>query len=211
MEAGGIPRGLSRSQHNQSPASEKPAFREDIINRLLTLVPADKKNTARNLITELLNSATEVKATLGDLRKAVAEEVKIALADTQKNQLPQKTWASIAAGTPPLASVPDYPKKVIPTRLGREILIRGDGIPASLSKRTPQEIIQAVNQATSQEGAIAARKLPSGDTIVTFRDADTRSRHSRSNQWIQAAFGEQAKEAKRTFAVLIKGLRRRDL
>jgi len=32
-----------------------------------------------------------------------------------------------------------------------------------------------------------------------------------NNQWIQQAFGEQVKEACRTFAVLVKGLKRADL
>jgi hypothetical protein len=60
-------------------------------------------------------------------------------------------------------------------------------------------------------GAIAARKLPSGDVIITFKDAGTRYWHAKSGGWIGAAFGETAKEAKRTFAVLVKGMLKRDL
>ena len=84
-------------------------------------------------------------------------------------------------------------------------------MPADLAKRTPAEIIQAINQATTKKGAIVARKLPSGDTVVTFNDLTTKEWYSRNSQWIQQAFGEQAKEACRTYTVLIKGLRKADL
>jgi hypothetical protein len=35
--------------------------------------------------------------------------------------------------------------------------------------------------------------------------------YNQNSQWIQQAFGDQAKEACRTFAVLVKGLKRADL
>ena len=105
----------------------------------------------------------------------------------------------------------DPPRKVIPQRANREILIRGRDLPADLAKRTPAEITQAINQASSQQGAIAARKMPSGDTMVTFKDLAAKEWHARNPEWIQKAFGEQAKPASKTFAVLIKGLRKGDL
>jgi hypothetical protein len=52
-------------------------------------------------------------------------------------------------------------------------------MPADLAKRTPAEIIQAINQASTKKGAIAARKLPSGDTVVTFNDPATKEWHNR--------------------------------
>jgi hypothetical protein len=62
-----------------------------------------------------------------------------------------------------------------------------------------------------KKGAIAARRLPSGDTIVTFQGTTTRDWHSTNAGWIKEAFGQQAEENKRTFAVLLKGLWKRDL
>ena len=47
--------------------------------------------------------------------------------------------------------------------------------------------------------------------MVTFNDLTTKEWYSRNSQWIQQAFGEQAKEACRTYAVLVKGLRKADL
>ena len=117
--------------------------------------------------------------------------------------------AGATSGPGPAHSSP--PAKAIPQRINRETLIRGANIPAELARRAPIEIIQAVNQASAKKGAIAARKLPSGDIVVTFVDQATKEWHAKNDQWIQQAFGEQAKEARRTYAVLVKGLRKGDL
>ena len=47
--------------------------------------------------------------------------------------------------------------------------------------------------------------------MVTFSDPATKEWHSQNGQWVQQAFGEQAREACRTYAVLVKGLKRADL
>ena len=47
--------------------------------------------------------------------------------------------------------------------------------------------------------------------MVTFTDPTTKDWHTRNNQWIRQAFGDQAKEACRTYAVLLKGLKKADL
>lgn len=103
------------------------------------------------------------------------------------------------------------PTKVVPQRADRELLVRGNSLPADLAKRTPAEIVQAINSISAKKGAIAARKLPSGDTVVTFTDPATKVWHTTNGQWIQQAFREQAKEAQRTYTVLVKGLRGADL
>ena len=119
----------------------------------------------------------------------------------------------MAIGTQPPAggATQGPPRKVVPQRAARETLIKGNDLPADLANRTLAEITQAVNQATGQQGVIAARKLPSGDTVVTFRDEATKEWHSQNNNWVQQAFGSQAREARKTYAVLLKGLRRADL
>ena len=66
---------------------------------------------------------------------------------------------------------PNYPTKTILPRINWETLIKGTDLPADLAKRTLAEIIQAINQASIKKGAIAARKLPSGDIVVTFSDS----------------------------------------
>ncbi|KAK3317032.1 hypothetical protein B0H66DRAFT_576649 [Apodospora peruviana] len=66
-------------------------------------------------------------------------------------------------------------------------------------------IIQAVNHASTKKGAVAARKLPSGDTVITFQGMTTRDWHSTNSVCIKDAFGQQAEESERIFAVLLKG------
>ncbi len=70
------------------------------------------------------------------------------------------------------------PRKVVPQRAARETLIKGNDLLADLANRTLAEITQTVNQATSQQGVIVARKLLSRDIVVTFRDEATKEWHS---------------------------------
>lgn len=158
-------------------------------------------------------AAEEVRKQMQEIRKEMQEvqkepqEARRELQDQRKKQAPApaatvaRSWAAVVAGEEEL------PKKIIPGRLNKEILVRGSTEP-SLTRRSPQEIVQAVNGASRRKGAVAARKLPSGDVIVTFRDAEAKEWHAKNGGWIGAAFGEAAKEAKRTFVVLVKGMRR---
>jgi hypothetical protein len=138
----------------------------------------------------------------------VAEELKAAANAPQD----KRSWAAVASQeSSHTQTQTTTPAKTVPARINKEILIRGRGMPADMAKRTPQEIVQAINQASMKKGAIAARTLPSGDTIVTFQGTTTRDWHSTNSGWIKEAFGQQAEENKRTFAVLLKGLWKRDL
>ena len=110
-----------------------------------------------------------------------------------------------------VAALAAVPAKTPLSRLSREVLVRGAGLQAGLARRTPYEIVQAVNTASATKGAIAARKLPSGDVVVTFCNDQAKQWHSTNLQWIQQAFSTQAIEARRTTAVLVKGLRKSDL
>ena len=58
---------------------------------------------------------------------------------------------------------------VIPERRNKEILVKAPDQPEALAKRTAAEVVQAVNLAAGKSEAIAARRLLSGDTVVTFK------------------------------------------
>ena len=169
-----------------------------------------------NAVVEHVVMGIVVKVVQQEIGKAM-EEVRKEIQEVQKELQAQKkkeaptpattaarSWAAVVAGEGEL------PKKIIPGRLMKEILVRGSTEP-SLTRRSPQEIVQTVNGVSERKGAIAARKLPSGDVIVTFQDAETKGWHTRNEGWIGTAFGETAKEAKRTFSVLVKGMLKRDL
>jgi hypothetical protein len=114
--------------------------------------------------------------TVTHLQKVVTEAVRAAVGPSQgpsQGATQGQSWAIVAA-QPTQPNQPTQPTKTIPHRINREILVRGASIPADLVKRTPVEIIQAVNQASAKKGAIAAQKLPSGDTVVTFSNPTTK-------------------------------------
>src|SRR5512140_3146661 len=175
-----------------------------LLNSLVALVPTEQQGTARGIAKEIQNlfttqgqgnQPTEGPAVLtaAHLHKVVTEAVKAAVRPNQ-GATQGRSWATVAAGSPTPSQL-NQPTKIIPQRINREILVRGTNLAADLAKRTPIETIQAVNQTLAKKGAVAARKLPSGDIVVTFIDPSTKEWHSRNNQWIQQAFGEQAKEA----------------
>ena len=53
--------------------------------------------------------------------------------------------------------------------------------------------------------------MPIGDTVSTLSDLATKEWHTQNTQWIQQAFGNQAKEGRKTYAILVKGLRKAEL
>ena len=201
------------------PPTQIEALR-GLLNGLVALVPTGSQGTARGLAKEIqaLFTALEKKdrlvenpeaLTVTHLQRVVTEAVRAAISPS-KGAPQARSWATVASGGPVPTQL-SQPTKTIPQRINREILVRGADMPADLAKRTPAEIIQVINQASAKKGAIVARKLPSGDIVVTFSDPTTKEWHNQNNQWIQQAFGDQAKEACRTFAVLVKGLKRADL
>ena len=46
---------------------------------------------------------------------------------------------------------------------------------------------------------------------ANIQGTTTRDWHSTNAGWVKEAFGQQAEESKRTFAVLLKGVRKQDL
>jgi hypothetical protein len=116
-------------------------------------------------IRKLHNAAQNQTGTisLANLRKVVAEELKTAVTGAQE----KRSWAAVASPeSSPSQTQTTTPTKTVPARINKEILVKGRGMPADMANRTPQEIVQAVNRASMKKGAIAAQRLPSGDTIV---------------------------------------------
>lgn len=226
----GVDNAAATSGGNKKDGAGLPSEKSlrGLIDGLVGLAGPEEKGVAQALAKELHHAcqklraaaATAGKATetsagfpsLQSLRKVIAEEVKAAVAGTRS--APAAAAAVPAATTwAAVAGQPAVPKKVVPARLSREVLVKARETTPDLAKRTPQEIVQAVNAVSARKGAVAARKLPSGDVVVTFQDVAAKDWHTvPANQgWIQQAFGEQAKESTRTFAVLVKGISRGDL
>jgi hypothetical protein len=131
-----------------------------LLDGLVALVPTEKQGMARGLAKELSTLFTgleqrhrQPKESLGGLtvthlQRVVTEAVQAVVGTTNQGTgqgtVQGRTWAIVASGGPgqgPQAQ----PTKAIPQRADRELLIRGVDLPADLAKRTPAEIVQAIN------------------------------------------------------------------
>jgi len=147
--------------------------------------------------------------TEGSLRKLIREE----LATLQQPKETKKTWAAVAASdvVPNKAAmtrtIPTESTKIVPARHLREVVINTSGTSVDMQKRTSKEVVAAVNTASSVKGAVAARQLPSGDTIVTFLGQESKDWHTENPAWAITAFGPTAEIRHRTYTVVAKRLR----
>jgi hypothetical protein len=112
------------SKHTDAQESPAGPSIDDIIKQLVELVRPGKKNEAQAPIGQLqkaLQSSCKPDAlSLTNLRKVVAEEVKAAIVASKTPE--PKTWAAAASQGLP-QSLATQPKKVVPARLQREILV----------------------------------------------------------------------------------------
>jgi hypothetical protein len=65
--------------------------------------------------------------------------------------------------------------QVILERRIRELRIRADGQAEDLARRSAVEVVAATNTTIGSLKVVATRRLPSGDTILTFKDSIPKS------------------------------------
>jgi hypothetical protein len=171
------------NQNKENTDNHRPVARESRENEPIT----------RAEIAELLKNA--VHEAINALSKAPAAAVAAGPGGAAR-----PSWAAVAAGPPG----PRLAKEV-PARQEREIIVRATELPAELANRTAKETITAIQTAAGREGPVAARRLRSGDTAITFLPG-TREEFLQGREWVTKAFGEGATIAQRTYAVLAKGL-----
>ncbi|KAG6235668.1 hypothetical protein E4U23_000578, partial [Claviceps purpurea] len=115
------------------------------------------------------------------------------------------TWASVVARSAPTSnSTPRSPPPpmAVPARVHREVVVKGSSISSTVNRRNPVEIVNAVNGAIQAPVAVAARRLQSGDTVVTFRDLARP--HVEADAWVKTAFGPEAALSRRLFTIIVK-------
>ena len=92
---------------------------------------------------------------------------------------------------------------MVPARHTREVVIKTKG---GAPPQSPAEVVSKVNTALHSSDALAVRRLQSGDIVVSFKNEV--GARARDESWVKAAFGDQATLARRTYAVLAKGIPR---
>jgi hypothetical protein len=144
-------------------------------------------------------------------RREVREMLDIMATLKKKIGTPQpaqtRSWASIASSPPgqSTGSAAWMPRKVVPARHAREVVIKTKG---GTPPQSPAAMVAKVNTALGPGSgdALAIRRLQSGDIVVSFRG--NAEDHARNESWVKAAFGDQAAIARRTYTVLAKGIPR---
>ena len=81
--------------------------------------------------------------------------------------------------------------KVVPARHAQEVVIRTKG---NMAPQPPAEVVSKINTALWCSNAVAVRRLPSGDMVVTF--AGDVSAHARDPGWVWEVFGPQVEVAR---------------
>jgi hypothetical protein len=62
----------------------------------------------------------------------------------------------------------EVPRIVVPERRTREVIIKAPGQGEDLAQRSSIQVVEAANRAIGGSSVVAARRLPSGDTIPVF-------------------------------------------
>ena len=102
-------------------------------------------------------------------------------------------------------AIPTSNIQIIPERRTRELRIRAEKLTEDLARRSAVEVVAAVNTAIGTNDAVATRRLPSGDVILTFQDSIPKVALL-DQGWVRRAFGETARLYESEFIVIVKGL-----
>lgn len=161
-------------------------------------------------------SIASTRATEKSIEERIAARITKAVEDGigAGSQRASATWAEIAR-TPP-ASAPSLPTtydrrsvsgaKPLRQRTEREITVRTRDAPDDIKGRTIEQTVQAANRARGGDAVVAARRLPSGDTVLVFRTAEDAGSPLNSH-WIKTAFGEGVTYCRPLYAVVAKRVR----
>lgn len=127
--------------------------------------------------------------TKNELRLVVEEAVAKSFAAAPGTITGRGSYA--AAVTRGLAGpvAPQAPK-VVPERVGRQLLVRAKDAPAELANRTHQEIVSAVNVMSPGRArnppVAAVTKMQDGSMMFTFSSSEDRDIHATSTDWLRA-------------------------
>jgi hypothetical protein len=199
----------------QSFNTPPPQAADEIIERLehlfLTSTAEPYREDWNALKSAVLGaSQTAVDAThIQQLTKAVEK-----LIDKQQMQYagaaqsaPRSYAAALQSGLPPWAGPP--PVREVPARLPRELVVTSSNGTPQDRTRPIKQIVEEINKTRSKEikgKVLAARRLPSGDIVITTDTATTKEQLEKDNSWLPAV-SSTATVNRRRFPVMVHGMR----
>jgi hypothetical protein len=94
----------------------------------------------------------------------------------------------------------------VPARRSRELIVAPGAESPSQKQRTGPELVRDLNSKLQCETIVAARRLPSGDTLITFDGDDSKKKWAK-NPMITKAFGTDARVRTREYTIIAHGVR----
>jgi hypothetical protein len=151
-----------------------------------------------------VGGAGKVFAAWEDLKRVVLMRV---LDATVKRTTTMKTQDATPSYAETLKMGLNSTVKAVPKRIEREItILRRECPPLDGEEAKPARIVETVNTKIGDNGkgkVIAARKLPSGDIVLTLDSAEAKNHMVKETSWA-TALGPQARVARTRFTVMAK-------
>ena len=97
------------------------------------------------------------------------------------------------------------PQKPVPARHKREIIAVRGNESTNQKNRTYKELLEQLNRSGAAGTAVAVRKLPTRDMIITMEDESACTSWLAETSWLET-FGEGARVKRREFAVIAYGI-----
>jgi hypothetical protein len=94
----------------------------------------------------------------------------------------------------------------VPARRSREVVVAPGDEDTTQKQRTGPELVRDINTKIQCESVVAARRLPSGDTLVTFEGEEAKKKWEK-DQAVLDAFGTNARIRTREYTVIAHGIR----
>jgi hypothetical protein len=203
------------TQKNTSKAP--PQAVSSLIGKLEQLFLIKEAEAYRELWKELkigvghLSTSKRVTVTVSDERVAKLTEAVEALVRKQSStsQAQANTASTYAAALRAGLSSSAPTVREVPTRLAREIIVTN---PEASTQDRARPIAQIVEEINKTKGAnvlgnvLAARRLPSGDVLITADTAATKEQLERDPNWLPA-ISQAARVNRRRFPVMVHGMR----
>ncbi len=145
---------------------------------------------------------------LTDLTSAVRKLIEQQKVLPGTSRSPAGSYAATAQAGPQSWTGPPQVREV-PTRLPREIVVTSPNATPQDRSRPIKQIVEEINKAKSPEvwgRVLAARRLPSGDIVVTTDTAATKEQLEKDSKWLPAV-SSTAQVNRRRFPVMVHGMR----
>ena len=209
-------------QPSDSPASSssgKDDPTESLIQRIKACVIPGKVDEVTRLLRDLVATAATTSTatsaatsprtpgtpisdddpvTIGQLKVILQEALQKPVAASFQ----RPSYASVARQH---VTAPSGNYQVIPERRTRELRIRAENQTEDLARRSAVEVVTAANTAIGSSEVVATRRLPSGDTVLTFKDSIPKAA-LQDQGWVQRTFGPTARLYESEYTVIAKGL-----